>query len=141
MQVYLQVKDELVKVLNGLEQFGTTQTDIIYEKLVDFERDLKEREDEIEGYFLQLSQLAEWYRCYSSSYNYLILEIDRRKRAQEKQEALKRELLKNFENAYNDELQERRSWSAQHGQYLPEVLCPFINVCFVCFNKYFKLTM
>lgn len=27
-----------------------------------------------------------------------------------------------------DELQERRSWSAQHGQYLPEVLCTFINV-------------
>jgi hypothetical protein len=31
-----------------------------------------------------------------------------------------------------DELQERRSWSAQHGQYLPEVLCPFINVSLEC---------
>jgi hypothetical protein len=127
MQVYLCVKDELIQVLNGLDGFSTTG-DIMYEKLIDFERELKEREDEIEGNFAQLSTLAEWYRCYSSSYNYLILEIDRRKRAQEKQELLKRELLKNFENAYNDELQERRSWSAQHGQYLPEVLCPFINV-------------
>lgn len=129
MQVYLHVKDELIKVLNQLDHFGTGgQADAIYDKLVSAELDIKEREDDLDEFFDQLKSLAEWYRCYASSYNYLLLEIDRRKRSQEKQQALKRDLLKSFETAYNDELQERRSWSAQHGQYLPEALCPFINV-------------
>lgn len=129
MQVYLHVKDELIKVLNQLEHFGTGgQADAICDKLLDSEAEIKLREEDLDQFFEQLASLAEWYQCYASSYNYLLLEIDRRKRAQEKQEQLKRELLKSFENAYNDELQERRSWSAQHGQYLPEVLCPFINV-------------
>ncbi|KAG2208313.1 hypothetical protein INT47_006169 [Mucor saturninus] len=128
MQVYLHVKDELIKVLNQLEHFGTGgQADTMYDKLVTTELDIKEREDDLDEFFDQLKSLAEWYRCYASSYNFLLLEIDRRKRSQEKQEALKTDLLKSFETAYNDELQERRSWSAQHGQYLPEALCPFIN--------------
>ncbi|KAI9252700.1 autophagy-related protein 17 [Helicostylum pulchrum] len=126
MQVYLRVKDELIKVLNQLDQIGIG-ADAIYDKLLDFESEIKEREDNLDEFFEQLKSLVEWYRCYASSYNYLLLEIDRRKSAQEKQDQLKNELLKSFEAAYNDELQERRSWSAQHGQYLPEVLCPFIK--------------
>ncbi|GAA5795164.1 hypothetical protein HPULCUR_000518 [Helicostylum pulchrum] len=126
MQVYLRVKDELIKVLNQLDQIGLG-ADAIYDKLLDFESEIKEREDNLDEFFEQLKSLVEWYRCYASSYNYLLLEIDRRKSAQEKQDQLKNELLKSFEAAYNDELQERRSWSAQHGQYLPEVLCPFIK--------------
>ncbi|KAI9482981.1 MAG: autophagy-related protein 17 [Benjaminiella poitrasii] len=127
VQLYLKVKDNLIKLLNQLDLFGEGQADLILEKLVDAENEIEERDLNLEEYFKQLSSLAEWYRCYASSYNYLLLEVERRKRAQEKQESIKRELLKKFEEAYNDELQERRSWAVQHGQYLPEVLCPFIN--------------
>jgi hypothetical protein len=129
MQLYLNVRDELIKILNQFEYFGSGgQLDGILEKLAASEDEIKEREINLQDFFNQLSSLAEWYTCYASSYNYLLLEIERRKKAQEKQEALRRDLLKTFEDAYNDELQERKSWSAQHGQYLPEVLCPFINV-------------
>ncbi|ORE22736.1 autophagy- protein 17 [Rhizopus azygosporus] len=128
MQVYLKIQDRLVKVLYELEYFGTSgQADIICEKIVDAELEIKDRERNLDEFFQQLSSLAEWYRFYASSYNYLLLEIERRRKAQEKQEILRKEMMKALEEAYNDELQERRSWSAQHGQYLPEVLCPFIN--------------
>ncbi|ORE09366.1 hypothetical protein BCV72DRAFT_302785 [Rhizopus microsporus var. microsporus] len=128
MQVYLKIQDRLVKVLYELEYFGTSgQADIICEKIVDAELEIKDRECNLDEFFQQLSSLAEWYRFYASSYNYLLLEIERRRKAQEKQEILRKEMTKALEEAYNDELQERRSWSAQHGQYLPEVLCPFIN--------------
>ncbi|KAI7907717.1 autophagy-related protein 17 [Cokeromyces recurvatus] len=127
VQLYLKVKDDLIKILNQFESFGDGQAKMILEKMLDTEHEIKERELNLEEYFKQLSSLAEWYRCYASSYNYLLLEIERRKRAQEKQDSIRRELLKSFEEAYHDELQERRSWAAQHGQYLPEVLCPFIN--------------
>ncbi|KAG2228815.1 hypothetical protein INT48_006019, partial [Thamnidium elegans] len=126
MQVYLHAKEELAKVLNQLDQIGLS-VEAIYDKLLYFESEIKERENNLDEFFEQLKSLVEWYRCYASSYNYLLLEIDRRKNAQEKQDQLRNELLKSFEAAYNDELQERRSWSAQHGQYLPEVLCPFIK--------------
>ncbi|KAG1180417.1 hypothetical protein G6F70_001485 [Rhizopus microsporus] len=123
-----QIQDRLVKVLYELEYFGTSgQADIICEKIVDAELEIKDRERNLDEFFQQLSSLAEWYRFYASSYNYLLLEIERRRKAQEKQEILRKEMMKALEEAYNDELQERRSWSAQHGQYLPEVLCPFIN--------------
>ncbi|KAI8068132.1 autophagy-related protein 17 [Gilbertella persicaria] len=127
MEVYLQVKTELLKITHQLETFSTGQADIILEKLADTDMEIKERELNLDEFFKQLSALAEWYQCYASSYNYLLLEIERRKKAEERQEAQRRELTKAFEDAYHDELQERRSWSAQHGQYLPEVLCPFIN--------------
>ncbi|KAG2194590.1 hypothetical protein INT46_008546 [Mucor plumbeus] len=133
MQVYLHVRDELIKILNQLEYFGIGgQADGILEKMQDAEVEIKEREYNLDEFFKQLAYLAKWYRCYASSYNYLLLEIERRRKSQEKQEALRREILKKLEDAYNGkyilyELQERRSWSAQHGQYLPEVLCTFIN--------------
>ncbi|KAI8365892.1 autophagy-related protein 17 [Choanephora cucurbitarum] len=128
MQIYLQVKDDMLKILNQLESFSAGgQADTILEKLTDADVEIKERELNLDDFFKQLSALAEWYRCYASSYNYLLLEIERRRKAEERQEAHRKELMKSFEDAYNDELQERRSWSAQHGQYLPEVLCPFIN--------------
>lgn len=128
MQIYQNVKEELIKVLNQLELFGSGgQADSMLDKLLDSEAEIHDREEELEGYFAQLLRLVDWYQCYSSSYNFLILEIDRRRKAQEKQEAYKQELMKNFENLLMDEIQEQRSWAAQHGQYLPEVLCPFIN--------------
>lgn len=102
MQVYLKIQDRLVKVLYELEYFGTSgQADIICEKIVDAELEIKDRECNLDEFFQQLSSLAEWYRFYASSYNYLLLEIERRRKAQEKQEILRKEMMKVLEEAYN----------------------------------------
>jgi hypothetical protein len=101
MHIYIQVKDDFIKILNQLDYFGTGQADYILERVMDAELDIKEREFRLDDFFKQLSSLAEWYTCYASSYNYLLLEIERRKKAQQKQEALKRDLLKTFEEAYH----------------------------------------
>ncbi|KAI8997355.1 autophagy-related protein 17 [Pilobolus umbonatus] len=126
-QQYLKIQSGLITVLNQLEYFGSFQGDIICEKIVDTDQDVKKHETNLEDHFKQLASLAEWYRFYSSSYHYLLLEIERRKKVEEKQEALRRELMRTFEDTYNDEVQQRREWSLQHGEYLPEVLCPFIK--------------
>ena len=86
------------------------------------------------------------YQVYAASYSHLVLEIERRRSAMEKQDELYRELLKSFEDTYNgngtkykqmagcllgvliDELQERNQWFAQHGEYLPQDLCQFMMV-------------
>ncbi|KAG1052616.1 hypothetical protein G6F46_004628 [Rhizopus delemar] len=122
------VQQEQMKVLDELEYFGTSgQADVICEKIMDAEVAMKNKECSLDDFFQQLSSLAERYRFYASSYSYLLLEIERRKKAQIKLMNLRKEMIKVFEEAYDDELQERKSWSAQHGEYLPEVLCPFIN--------------
>ncbi|KAG0744986.1 hypothetical protein G6F62_003714 [Rhizopus arrhizus] len=129
-QVFCQreIGQEQMKVLDELEYFGTSgQADVICEKIMDAEVAMKNKECSLDDFFQQLSSLAERYRFYASSYSYLLLEIERRKKAQIKLMNLRKEMIKVFEEAYDDELQERKSWSAQHGEYLPEVLCPFIN--------------
>ncbi|KAG0188568.1 autophagy protein 17 [Apophysomyces sp. BC1034] len=128
MQVYSSVKEELIKVLTQLEQFGAPggQAEAICDKVVNAEAELKEHEYNLDNFFKQLASLAEWYRSYASSYNHLILEVERRRKIQEKQEKLQEELLESFEEAYNDERQERLKWFKEHGQYLPQALCPFI---------------
>ncbi|ORY91897.1 autophagy-related protein 17 [Syncephalastrum racemosum] len=128
VQVYASVQDDLIKVLDHLDHFGSPngQADIICEKIISAEAEMKEHETSLTNLFKELSALKDWYRVYAASYNHLILEIERRKKTTEKQERLYQELVQSFEDTYNDELQERRRWFAQHGEYLPEDLCQFM---------------
>lgn len=144
MDAYLKVQQDQLKVLDELDFFGTSgKADAICEKVMDAELAMKDKEISLNEFFQQLSSLATRYKFYSSSYSYLLLEIERRRKAELKLMSLRKDMLKVFEEAYGgkiffvmysilillDELEERKSWSAQHGEYLPEVLCPFINVC------------
>ncbi|KAI8388564.1 autophagy-related protein 17 [Radiomyces spectabilis] len=119
---------ESMEIVDSLEQFGSAggQADMICERMMTAEADMKERDYNLENYFKQLSSLAEWYRLYAASYGHLILEIERRRKVSEKQEKMRREILKLFEDTYEDELQERHRWFREHGEYLPQDLCPFI---------------
>lgn len=110
-----------------MEQCGVV-AETVYDKLMDAESEIKEREENLADFFDQLRTLANWYRRYASSYNHLLLEIDRREKAQEKRDKLRAETLQKFNAEYKDELQERKSWTVQHGHYLPQELCSFLNV-------------
>lgn len=128
LDAYLKVQQDQLKVLDELDFFGTSgKADAICEKVMDAELAMKDKEISLNEFFQQLSSLATRYKFYSSSYSYLLLEIERRRKAELKLMSLRKDMLKVFEEAYGDELEERKSWSAQHGEYLPEVLCPFIN--------------
>ncbi|KAI7869477.1 autophagy-related protein 17 [Spinellus fusiger] len=128
MQVYLSVQEELVQVLDKLETFGAAKglVDTICDRMVGMEAEMKESEFNLDTLFKQLEELAEWYQRYLESYNYLVIEVERRKRVLEEQERLQKELMVAAEEKYNDELEERRAWFKQHGEYLPDALCPFI---------------
>lgn len=108
MQIYLKVQQEQMKVLDELEYFGTSgQADVICEKIMDAEVAMKNKECSLDDFFQQLSSLAERYRFYASSYSYLLLEIERRKKAQIKLMNLRKEMIKVFEEAYDG----RFAWS------------------------------
>ncbi|KAI7859162.1 autophagy-related protein 17 [Circinella umbellata] len=128
MQVYSSVQEELLKLLLQLEKFSIPggQADIICEKMISAESEMKSHEQKLAAFFKELMSLADWYQVYAASYSHLVLEIERRKKAMEKQDELYQELLKSFEDSYDDELQERNRWFAQHGEYLPADLCQFM---------------
>ncbi|KAI9323451.1 autophagy protein Apg17-domain-containing protein [Dichotomocladium elegans] len=130
MRIYSSVQEELLKLLSELETFSTPggQADMICDKMVNAEAEMKTHEQKLAAYFKELTALRDSYREYATSYSYLILEIQRRKKAVEKQEELMQELSKSFEDGYNDEVLERRRWFAQHGDYIPESLCRFMMV-------------
>lgn len=130
MQIYSTIQNELLKVLEHLDQFSAPggMADIISEKMNSSESEMKQHQDNLDHYFEQLTSLTEWYQQFTFSYHHLIVEVERRRQVQEKQEKLKRELIKSMEDSYQDELQNRQQWITEHGHYLPQDLCAFIFV-------------
>ncbi|OAD73367.1 hypothetical protein PHYBLDRAFT_78240 [Phycomyces blakesleeanus NRRL 1555(-)] len=128
MKVYLSVQKELIRVLTELELFGSPRgvVDTVYEKMLSAETEMNESKHNLDALLKQLMDLAERYRLYLESYNHLVLEVERRRRVVEQQERQQKELIRAAEESYNNELEERRAWFNQHGQYLPDALCPFI---------------
>lgn len=86
------------------------------------------------------------YRQFTYSYHHLIVEVERRRKVAEDQEALRVKLMETLESDYQgkpsrnerktsgltdghlDEVHERQKWVADHGHYLPQDLCAFIFV-------------
>ncbi|CAO3636028.1 unnamed protein product [Cunninghamella blakesleeana] len=128
MQIYSTIQKDLIKVLEHLDQFSAPNglADIISEKVNTSESEMKQHQDNLDHYFEQLTSLTEWYRQFTYSYHHLIVEVERRLQIQEKQEKLKKELIKSLDDSYQDELQKRQRWITEHGQYLPQDLCAFI---------------
>ncbi|CAO3613178.1 unnamed protein product [Cunninghamella echinulata] len=128
MQIYSTIQNELLKVLEHLDQFSAPggMADIISEKMNSSESEMKQHQENLDHYFEQLTSLTEWYQQFTFSYHHLIVEVERRRQVQEKQEKLKRELIKTMEDSYQDELQKRQKWITEHGHYLPQDLCAFI---------------
>ncbi|CDH50910.1 hypothetical protein RO3G_13986 [Lichtheimia corymbifera JMRC:FSU:9682] len=125
----LEIVESIRNPCTNAKKFSTPggQADTICDKMVNAEAEMKTHEQKLAAYFKELTSLAEWYQVYAASYSHLVLEIERRKKATERQEELVKELTQSFEDAYNDEYQERRRWFAQHGSFLPEGLCQFMT--------------
>ncbi|SAM08210.1 hypothetical protein [Absidia glauca] len=128
MQIYTTVQEELLKVLDQLEQFSVPSglADHISDKVIQVEAKMKEHEANLDHHFEQLVSLTEWYRQFTYSYHHLIVEVERRRKVADDQEALRVKLMDTLESDYQDEVHERQKWVAEHGHYLPQDLCAFI---------------
>ncbi|KAI8340476.1 autophagy-related protein 17 [Chlamydoabsidia padenii] len=128
MQIYTTVQEELLKVLDQLDQFSVPGglADHISEKVIQVETEMKEHETKLDHHFEQLISLTEWYRQFTYSYHHLIVEVERRRKVAEDQEALRVKLMETLESDYQAEVHERQQWVTNHGHYLPQDLCAFI---------------
>ncbi|KAH8551302.1 autophagy-related protein 17 [Umbelopsis sp. PMI_123] len=126
---YNKIYDSMARLFSELERIGESKgpLDSIFDRLIRIEVELQERKDVLNNYFQNLWGLVDWYIEYAVSYDYLTLEITRRQRVQLKQAKLLEECRNQFDDFYQEELEQRRQWDSKHGAYLPTDLCPFMR--------------
>lgn len=91
--------------------------------------------------FEEIGDLTTWYKLFQKSYNHMLLEIYRRQKEHERQQAIVDEFVKKMNQMYISniillicikltctvaESNERQKFYNEYGRYLPATLCPSI---------------
>ncbi|KAG8962315.1 autophagy protein 17 [Tulasnella sp. 425] len=142
MQVFIKDSEELPAILSDIEaaagQVNEIRTLDRLDKLADdmaeklqiqqqVETQSYELHETLDGHLGSFDQLAQTYIDYQMAYRRLLLEMDRRRRSREAMEELVHEMLDKLEQMREDEIVLRESFILQHGQVLPDDLCPFVQ--------------
>ncbi len=75
----------------------------------------------------ELESMRMFYENYFSSYDGLILEVDRRKQSEEKVKTIVRKAMEQIERVYDADMKEREGFRVDVGDYLPVDLWPDVN--------------
>ncbi|KAG8988637.1 autophagy protein 17 [Tulasnella sp. 427] len=86
-----------------------------------------ELSDTLNAHLGSFDMLAQTYVDYQMAYRRLLLEMDRRRRSREAMEELVHEMLDKLEQMREDEIVHRENFILEHGQVLPDDLCPFVQ--------------
>ncbi|CAG8504399.1 21800_t:CDS:10 [Rhizophagus irregularis] len=125
-QIYQVSYDEAGKLFTELEGFGTKMESFV-NTMKELEADFERSSTIVDRYLEELYNLNLWYEEFSKSYDYMIMEIDRRNRVREQHEKTAEEYLAKLEGLYIEEAQQREIFFQNQGRYLPIDLCPPIQ--------------
>ncbi|CAG8554303.1 10277_t:CDS:10 [Paraglomus occultum] len=125
-QVYNASYNETVKLFDELDAFGNKMEEIVAAIKAN-EADFEKGRIIVDRFIDELWNLIGWYEEFSKSYDYLIIEIDRRHRVVEQHSKLADEFYAKLESLYLEETQQRNLFFQMHGQYIPMDLCPPIQ--------------
>ncbi|GBC05122.1 hypothetical protein RclHR1_06040013 [Rhizophagus clarus] len=118
--------DDAVKLFMELEGFGTKMEGFV-NTMKELEADFEKSSTVVDRYLEEIYNLNLWYEEFSRSYDYMIIEIDRRNRVRERHEKIAEELLAKLDGLYIEEAQQRETFFQNQGRYLPIDLCPPIQ--------------
>jgi len=93
----------------------------------DFRLRWEELKTQIQEQMEDLERIRVFYEGYYSSYNGLILEVYRRKQAEEKVKSIARKAMDQMEKVYEADMKEREGFQLDSGEYLPYDLYPGVN--------------
>ena len=93
----------------------------------DFRLRWEELKTQIQEQMEDLERIRVFYEGYYSSYNGLILEVYRRKQAEEKVKSIARKAMEQMEKVYEVDMKEREGFQLDSGEYLPYDLYPGVN--------------
>ncbi|CAB4442302.1 unnamed protein product [Rhizophagus irregularis] len=125
-QIYQVSYDEAGKLFTELEGFGTKMESFV-NTMKELEAEFERSSTIVDRYLEELYNLNLWYEEFSKSYDYMIMEIDRRNRVREQHEKTAEEYLAKLEGLYIEEAQQREIFFQNQGRYLPIDLCPPIQ--------------
>ncbi|OLL26316.1 Autophagy-related protein 17 [Neolecta irregularis DAH-3] len=110
-----------------LEQFGSQVLSRHLAQLDQFQAILNEQNSQIEKAQEEMSRLADYYRDFTSAYDALILEIERRQNMKAKMEKVVKDALATLEAMHDDELHMREQFREERGDFLPSNIWPGIS--------------
>ncbi|TDL25651.1 hypothetical protein BD410DRAFT_784690 [Rickenella mellea] len=108
--------------LDQLDDLGDLIS-VMLEQQQDVETESQPHFAALEAHTATLETLHGTYTSYRSSYNGLLLEMERRRRYRDATELIVREMTKQLEGTREEELQAREEFYAAHGPHLPDDLC------------------
>ncbi|RIA80681.1 autophagy-related protein 17 [Glomus cerebriforme] len=125
-QIYQVSYEEAFKLFMELEGFGAKMESFI-NTMKELEADFEKSSAFVDRYLEELYNLNLWYEEFSKSYDYMIMEIDRRNRIKEQHEKIAEEFLAKLDGLYLEEVHQREIFFQNQGRYLPVDLCPPIQ--------------
>jgi len=109
----------------ALISFGADVRQTI-QHLDELEANFEERRTTVSFLFEELGNLAMWYDLFNTSYDELLVEIDRRHAEHKRMEDIMQAYQKDLDLWWEVENQKRENFYQYYGRYLPQSLCPSI---------------
>ncbi|CAN6625789.1 autophagy-related protein 17 [Trichomonascus vanleenenianus] len=113
---------EVVNYFKELDTFTSNELREYLKTLDGHSKDQSEYATEIAKLVTEVNSLVDYYNLFYKSYHSMVLEIVRRSKAQAKMESLVQTMLNTINSAYNEEVEQRRTFLQEHGDFLPSDL-------------------
>jgi autophagy-related protein 17 len=110
---------EVAAVAGNMKEFGEQRLADNFERLEGLVKDSNALVLRLGTLETETSAVASYYRGFSHSYHYLILEIVRRRKQYNRLQALVRDMSERFQKLYDEESEMRQLFIQRHGPYLP----------------------
>ncbi|KAH9928641.1 autophagy protein Apg17-domain-containing protein [Fomitopsis serialis] len=116
----------LRRTIDDLDELGGIMSDML-EQQETVETESTEHLSLLHEHLVTIEDLHHRYTSYEYSYNMLLLELARRHRYREDAERLIMSVISQLNTMAEEEIQLREEFKAEHGQYLPDDVCLYVQ--------------
>lgn len=109
----------LTTIVTSIESYIAASTTFL--TFWEQEKDVMESKQE------ELESLREFYEEFCAAYDGLVLEVSRRRSVQVAMDKVVKEAQKKLEDLYQDDMEDRETWRAEIGEFLPSDIWPGLN--------------
>ncbi|GBE87793.1 autophagy protein Apg17-domain-containing protein [Sparassis latifolia] len=114
------------KTLDDLDELGDIMTEML-ERQEAVESESNEHLAQLHHHLLSIDDLQHRFASYQYSYNKLLLELERRRQYRNSAEEIVKGMMAQLDAMTEEERQLREEFNAEHGQYLPEDVCLYVQ--------------
>lgn len=114
------------QTLDDLDELGEIMTEML-ERQQDVEMESSRQLALLHQHLMTIEELHHRFTSYQYAYSKLLLELARRRQYREAADRIVQGMISQLDAMTKEERQMREEFNAEHGQYLPEDVCLFIQ--------------